>query len=187
MSEKQWDGFLPPHNCKGCGNPLQGQYSGRPAELYAGTYTGLCYSCQNKPQRLEREYDDGAKLYSYAPHCPSWRRDREYFTTYEGCDTCKGQGRLYVSRSFPDGGPYYKSCPDCLKRFSVHPLRALYYKLSRRAYQTYDDVWKRLLKRKAYKDKSKQETLRADLLRRHERTKQGVGRFYDSLVERAIF
>lgn len=120
MENKNWDGFYPPHNCKDCGKKLNAD-GGHPAELYAGTYTGLCYGCENKPQRIEKTYSDGSVLFSYPPHCPSWRRDRKTFYAYTDCTNCNGTGRLYVSRSFALGGSYYNYCKTCLTRFCQTP------------------------------------------------------------------
>lgn len=116
-------GFLPRHDCKRCGKPLQGEDSGRPAELYLGTYTGLCYPCTNAGPWIEHTDSDGAQHWNCPPHCPSWRRDREPYTGYADCPTCKGAGRLYVSRGYPQGGPYYQSCKTCFDRYYAHPLR----------------------------------------------------------------
>lgn len=48
-----WDGMLGPIgsiHCNRCGKPLN-KDGGHPAELYAGTYTGLCYGCQNSSEK----------------------------------------------------------------------------------------------------------------------------------------
>ena len=118
------EGMYPPHACKRCGRMLNAD-GGHPAELYAGTYTGLCYKCQNAPAIVLQTACDGAKLKEYAPHCPSWRRDRTKVHAYDDCGTCKGEGRIYVSRSDPKGGSYYRYCPDCFERYWHHPTRAL--------------------------------------------------------------
>lgn len=107
------EGFLPPHSCKNCGKPL----GTVPAELYQGTYTGLCYKCQDAPAIVLKTCPDGALHVSHPPHCPSWRRDRELFYAYADCTDCKGLGRLMVSRSCALGGPYPKNCPKCYDRY----------------------------------------------------------------------
>ena len=118
-----WDGMLPPQNCQRCGKPLNGD-GNHPAELYAGTFTGLCYGCQNERPYVTKVYAaDGAQRISYPPHCPSWRRDREEYTGYPDCPECGGKGRMYVDRSWRSGGGYHKSCERCLERFSGHPGR----------------------------------------------------------------
>ncbi len=117
------EGFYPQHSCRVCEHPLNAD-GGHPAELYAGTYTGLCYGCQNAPVYVVHTSSlDGCRLLSYAPHCPSWRRDREEYFAYQDCETCRGTGRLYVSRSCGEGGSYYRHCPDCMTRFGRHPVR----------------------------------------------------------------
>lgn len=47
-------GFLPAHPCRNCGRQLRGADSSYPAELYAGTYTGICYECHNCEPCWER-------------------------------------------------------------------------------------------------------------------------------------
>ena len=109
-------GMLPRQPCRQCGKPLNGD--GRhPAELYAGTFTGLCYSCQNSGRYVVETYPDGARLLSFPPHCPSWRRDREEYIAYENCPDCQGKGHITVSRSCSQGGPYPIHCSRCLTRF----------------------------------------------------------------------
>lgn len=117
------EGFYPQHNCKQCGKPLNAD-GYHPAELYAGTYTGLCYRCELSEERLLQVNPlDGAQHWEFPPHCPSWRRTRERFTGYLGCDLCKGRGRLWVGRSDAQGGSYSKQCETCSARFFNHPLR----------------------------------------------------------------
>jgi RecJ-like exonuclease len=114
------DGFYPPHNCKKCGT-LLGKV---PAELYAGTYTGICYPCTgNGVILLSTSKIDGVKHYEFPPHCPSWRRDREVFYGYTGCAKCNGQGRIWVSRSSSGGGGYTMQCPECSDRYHGNPIR----------------------------------------------------------------
>ncbi len=123
MTTMNWDDMLPQHNCKRCGRPLNAD-GGHPAELYAGTYTGLCYACEREGPRVVKAYGaDGAQRISYPPSCPSWRRDREEYIAYPDCRECKGTGRIYVDRPWRSGGGYYKSCDRCLGRFSGHPGR----------------------------------------------------------------
>ncbi len=111
-----WDdqGMYPQHPCKGCGKPLNTD-GGHPAELYAGTYTGLCYACERKGPFVVATFEDSCRLVSHPPHCPSWRRDREEYCWYENCDQCQ-QGRVTVSRSNSAGGSYTQSCPACAPR-----------------------------------------------------------------------
>lgn len=143
-----WNGFLEAHDCKGCGKPLQGDGSGRPAELYAGTYTGLCYNCENSGPCITRTDSDGAQHWDCPPHCPAWRRDREFYIGYADCAECKGQGRHYVSRANPQGGPYYRHCETCFQRYCEQPIRKAvsvrYQRITRAAHS----VWDRELKRR---------------------------------------
>lgn len=99
--------------CQKCGKTL-GKI---PAETYAGTYTGLCYDCQNSSSYVIEKFSDGAMTISYPPSCPSHRRDRGHHTAYADCPKCGGTGRKYVSRCMSMGGPYYEYCPDCLNKF----------------------------------------------------------------------
>ena len=51
-TRQRWDGMYPQHECSGCGKLLNAD-GGHPAELYAGTYTGLCYECEAHQQRYQ--------------------------------------------------------------------------------------------------------------------------------------
>jgi len=115
-----WDGMLPSHNCRKCGKPLDSK--NRPAELYLGTYTGLCYDCQNSGSWIAQEFSDGARVLCYPPHCPSWRRDREHYISYPDCPECKGKGMKIISRANSLGGDYPHYCKTCSNRFcEAHP------------------------------------------------------------------
>jgi hypothetical protein len=117
-------GYFPAHPCRCCGATLQGEGGDRPAETYAGTYTGLCYKCERSgPYPVGDPLPDGTVRLSYPPHCPSWRRDREEVWAHPDCEECGGSGRHRVSRSDPQGGPYYRHCRSCLERVSA-PRRA---------------------------------------------------------------
>lgn len=118
----RWGGMLPQHACKKCGKPLNSD-GGHPAELYLGTYTGLCYPCQNAGPYVKATHEDGAVEISYPPHNPAWRRDRVTFTAYLDCEDCGGYGRRYESRSFGAGGGYYAYCKTCIERFMNYPKR----------------------------------------------------------------
>lgn len=108
--------------CKQCGVGLDAN-GGRPAERYAGTYTGLCYGCERS-----RSFDtgerllSGAQVWSHPPHCPSWRRDREMFWWFPDCQNprCR-HGSVWVSRRSSQGGSYTENCPACFKRHCDHP------------------------------------------------------------------
>lgn len=119
----QWDGFLTGCTCKRCGRQLQGLGDGRPAESYAGTYTGLCYDCERQGERLLRTAFDGCATWEFPPHCPAWRRDREQFKGYAGCPVCRGKGRLMRYQEPRFGGSYSTNCEPCSKRYYAHPRR----------------------------------------------------------------
>lgn len=137
-------GFLPQQNCQGCGKPLNRDKN--PAELYAGTFTGLCYECERKAAYVTYEFSDGAKYWSHAPHCPSWRRDRETFIAYDDCPECKEKhGRIMVSRNFSQGGPYPIQCQTCLSRYTSHPERQASTAAIDKARQVLDSSLKRIL------------------------------------------
>lgn len=121
-------GMYPVHPCKKCGKDLgggkmDGSYA-RPAELYAGTYTGLCYSCQNSGPYLETTFFDGIERWNFPPHCPSWRRDRETYVFRPGCDCEKG--RRIVSRHPMYGGSYFIQCEQCSEAWANNPIRKAY-------------------------------------------------------------
>jgi hypothetical protein len=108
--------------CRGCKKPLNAT-GGRPAELYAGTYTGLCYDCEGAGPFVLSIYPlDGARAMSYPPSCPSWRRDRETYTAYEDCGTCKGSG--VEGMTYANWSTHRNYCQACSTRFHGHPIRA---------------------------------------------------------------
>lgn len=121
------NGFYPAHGCRRCGTPLQGQGSGRPAELYAGTYTGLCYPCTSKPGPLdEAPGPGGSRLVSFPPPLPSHRRDRVQFVAFGDCLACGGAGSSshYVEYRDWYGRPcsgvnHREQCRPCEER--AHP------------------------------------------------------------------
>lgn len=115
-TKQNWNGFLPPHPCKHCGNTLRGQDSGYPAELYLGTYTGLCYPCTSAPVWLMGSYDTGAVRYSYAPECPSWRRDRQEYIAFVDCNVCMGRGYVTLCNTSPFAVSHRQYCNTCWDR-----------------------------------------------------------------------
>lgn len=118
-----WDGMLHNHGCSRCGKQLNGD-GGHPAELYAGTYTGLCYGCERGSAFCTHiELMDMAEHWEFPPHCPSWRRDREYYTGYSDCTDCDGRGSKWISRPDPQGGSYRTYCETCFSRYHNHPIR----------------------------------------------------------------
>ena len=93
-----------------------------PAELYAGTFTGLCYGCERTEGFVERvDGLDGARTWSYPPSSPSWRRDRETHTAYADCPNCNGAGFTWEHNY--SGGRMRSFCRTCSARRANHPLR----------------------------------------------------------------
>lgn len=101
--------------CIRCAKPLN-MDGGHPAELYAGTYNGLCYGCTGTgPYVAAVAQLDGCQRVSWPPPCPSHRRDRVNYYGYPDCANCKGLGATgYVSSA--------KSCDACLARWASHPV-----------------------------------------------------------------
>jgi hypothetical protein len=100
--------------CKACGKVLNAD-GGHPAELYAGTYTGLCYGCERAGTYVvpDSELPDGARRISWPPACPSWRRDRTEHWAYPDCEDCKGKGaRMRYGRN----GQWTEYCRPCMTR-----------------------------------------------------------------------
>ncbi len=117
------DGMYPQHNCSDCGKSLNAD-GGHPAELYAGTYTGLCYDCERKPQVTMRKYTrDNALMVSCPPLCPSHRRDRETFHVYADCPDCAGVVKTEWHSGHPWGYTSYVRCTTCRERFYNAPWR----------------------------------------------------------------
>ena len=117
-------GFFPKWPCRRCGAMLQGEGDGCPAESYAGTFTGHCYSCSGAPPFPLQRFVDGAVEWSHPSCCFSYTRRRSTFTGYEGCAICKGQGRISVYQSNAMGGSYSKNCEPCHTRYLNYPPRA---------------------------------------------------------------
>lgn len=127
-TDRPWNGFLGRDDysdplatgagidCKQCGAELSGPNGPRPAESYAGTFTGLCYRCSNGAAYVAREHDDGCQEWSYPPHCPSWRRDRETFYGFADCHLCHGAGRKVEYRPLSSGGSFPRQCHVCSAR-----------------------------------------------------------------------
>jgi hypothetical protein len=127
--------------CLRCSKLLNAD-GGHPAEIYAGTYNGLCYGCTGSARYIVRvSLLDGARQVSWPPHCPSWRRDRESHTAYEGCETCGGLGiELPAYRGWENAGQY---CRPCLERFSSHPVRVIAYGWRTKVMQSADRAFQR--------------------------------------------
>lgn len=107
--------------CKACGKVLNAD-GGHPAELYAGTYTGLCYGCERAGTYVvpDSELPDGARRVSWPPACPSWRRDRTEHWAYPDCEDCKGKG---ARMRYGHMNQWTEFCRPCLARVMA-PLRA---------------------------------------------------------------
>lgn len=113
---------------------LQGEGDGTPAELYAGTYTGLCYRCSFLDKIIMKVSDlDGAMHISHAPTQPSYRRDRTHEIGYIDCSDCKGEGRVYTG--YHNWSRHYTYCKACHDRYFNHPLRKAY--MDQEAYLTH--------------------------------------------------
>lgn len=119
------DGMLPAWMfCMRCNKTLNAD-GNHPAELYLGTFTGLCYGCAAAGPYVARvSLLDGARVLSYPPHCPSWRRDRETYTGYPDCEACQGSG-VQGHGTSAGGGRYRLYCRACIERYGSHPVRAL--------------------------------------------------------------
>ena len=116
------DGMLPPHDCTKCGKPLNAD-GDHPAELYAGSYTGLCYKCQHSSAYKIVDSPDGScSQMSHPPHCPSWRRTRELYWWWHDCQNPKcHQGAEGVYRPDSQGGSYVIWCPTCQEAYNALP------------------------------------------------------------------
>ncbi len=128
--------------CGRCAKPLNAD-GNHPAEIYAGTFNGLCYGCTSAgPYVAAVTALDGCRRVSWPPHSPSWRRDRESHYGYEGCGTCGGMGIVLPAYRSPDNGGG-KSCPDCLARYAAHPQRAGWSQWSERIMQSCQAAFER--------------------------------------------
>lgn len=139
------DGMYPADwTCRSCGKVLNagGQY---PAELYAGTYNGLCYSCTSGTSYVEAVYEmDGAQRWSHPPTTPSWRRDREDSTGYPDCEKCKGTGTAGMRYTSQWGSRYRERCQDCTQRFYAN--RQHWTELDRRMREAAENRYQRAVK-----------------------------------------
>lgn len=108
--------------CKACGKVLNAD-GNHPAELYAGTFTGLCYSCERGGPYVVpgSELPDGARLVSHPPACPSWRRDRTEHWAYPDCEDCGGKGARMRHTAM---NQYLEFCRPCLARVMAPRKRA---------------------------------------------------------------
>ena len=117
-----------------------------PAELYAGTYTGLCYKCEAAPYFVEHTYFDGALRVSYPPSSPSWRRDRETFTAYADCTICQGKG---VESTFYNNWTNHRvACKMCSTRYYDNAVRVKTGNTRRKLYIIAESLWERKLTNK---------------------------------------
>lgn len=116
------DGMLPSHKCRQCGKVLNVD-GGHPAELHLGTYTGLCYSCENGGPICIAQHASGAETWEFAPHCPAWRRSRERFIGFPGCPDCGGRGRIMVAQSDVQGGSFPRNCVCAQRHYQYTPRK----------------------------------------------------------------
>lgn len=115
--------------CRQCGKALDGPNGNNPAETYAGTYNGLCYPCTSAQGYITHvDVLDDALHWSYPPHLPSWRRDREHQIGYADCRMCGGGG---FSWAHGQHVRHRVACRPCMVRHSQHPGRQHRYELQR--------------------------------------------------------
>ena len=152
-SAAEWDGMYPPHPCKECGKLLNAD-GGHPAELYAGTYTGLCYACERKDPYVLQEFYDGSKLVSHPPCSPSHRRDRTSHVWYPDCLVCM-MGVVRYRRGWRDGGDSYTSyCPSCQWRHCAYEEERRQSKL--RGHSPFEQIATRFRKEHQYYEQEAQ-------------------------------
>lgn len=132
--------YQPGTKCNRCGAVLNVD-GGHPAELYAGTYTGLCDRCTRAGPYVIKTYLDGAQLIDVAPSSPAHRRDREKYFAYSDCDVCGGEGHRRIVRADARGGSYNHQCPVCAERFYGHPERERYHKTRMRLEDAYQALY----------------------------------------------
>lgn len=131
-------GFYPQHDCKRCGKPLHGADSGYPAELYAGTYTGLCYPCTaEKPYLVHVSLLDGAMTYNHPPSNSAYRRNRENYVYYDGCSCNLGA----VRKSGRYGDYYTLQCEDCSRIYYTEPWRVWYNNIVRKMWRAAENTY----------------------------------------------
>jgi len=185
-------GMLPAHQCRQCGRQLNAD-GGHPAELYAGTYTGLCYQCERSGERLVHVARlDGAEVWEFPPHCPSWRRDRERFIGFRGCQVCAGKGRLWVGRADAQGGSYTEQCKECSARYWDHPLRQWEIRRWGSIRKAAESLYHKELRKRKLWGKAKAGTIPADELReiqapfvaRMEQVRERFGKLADKRLKR---
>lgn len=137
-------GMLPSSlGCTRCGVQL----GANRAELYAGTYNGLCYPCTSEPAYLVAVNPlDGLRRWSWPPSSPSHRRHREIRYGYADCSDCAGKGALRR------GGAWslsYLQCEQCASRRDSHPLRRWYSDRMRTLYRVADERYAERLREAA--------------------------------------
>lgn len=134
-----------------------------PAEIYAGTFNGLCYGCTSSgPYIVRVSLLDGARVLSYPPHCPSWRRDREEYTGYADCETCQGSGVQGWAPAAGGMDRYRHYCKPCIQRYSSHPVRVLAYGYSETLMRVAETAFQRRLDQASGLKKSASAKLRKE-------------------------
>lgn len=135
-------------HCLGCGRLLNSD-GNHPAEVYAGSYNGLCYGCTKKGPYTEAiAILDGCRRVSWPPSCPSHRRDRTTKYAYPGCPDCDGLGVASYETSV-GGSRYGVQCKSCMARFSEHPLRVRAWDWQRKVMEHGNAVYRAALLRAA--------------------------------------
>jgi hypothetical protein len=108
--------------CLVCGKQLNAD-GNHPAELYAGTFNGLCYACTSGGPYVVpgSELPDGTRRMSHPPACPSWRRTREEYWGHPDCEHCKGMG---AHMRYSSMNQYREYCRPCMDRVTAPRKRA---------------------------------------------------------------
>jgi hypothetical protein len=108
-----------PLECTRCRQPLRAEHG----ETHAGRFNGLCQRCTKSGAYLDAVAADGCQRWSFPPHLPSWRRDREFFRGYADCADCAGRGIAPEPGRDISGGRYPVQCKACSDRYAAHPSR----------------------------------------------------------------
>lgn len=120
LDQMDAQGMLPQTPCLGCGKPLNAGGM-HPAETYAGSATGYCYTCAGGPAYVVKTLRSGAQLWSCPAVEPSYRRDRQTFYKFEGCGC--SYGRVIQTTRFGKwpAGMVAEQCPRCRIQHQEHP------------------------------------------------------------------
>ena len=160
--------------CRGCGKTLNAD-GGHSAELYAGTYTGLCYDCERRGPVVIDTLVSEARVWSCPPHCPSWRRDREQFFQFEGC-SCDHGRTWETSRSFGVSNRYPVQCRICSSRHYQHPVVRAQAKVDAEIYKAVS-LWEHRIS-KEVRHRMRQRGIGSD-------DRPGIQRIFDEVIKEA--